>query len=84
MNTQLIADAVRNSRGRDEATVWDKLFSFWVSATGLHPDMGRSGSRSRGTAATVGINHRYDFIGRVQCAVLSHGTTGAGVRGRSQ
>jgi S-adenosylmethionine-diacylglycerol 3-amino-3-carboxypropyl transferase len=29
MNTQLIADAVRNSRGQDEATVWDRLFSFW-------------------------------------------------------
>ena len=25
MNTQLIADAVRNCRGRDEATVWDRL-----------------------------------------------------------
>src|SRR3981189_3716540 len=29
MNTQLIADAVRNSRGHDEATVWDRLFAFW-------------------------------------------------------
>lgn len=29
MNTQLIADAVRNSRSRDEATVWDSLFAFW-------------------------------------------------------
>src|SRR5260370_2807998 len=29
MNTQLIADAVRNSRGEDEATVWDRLFAFW-------------------------------------------------------
>jgi S-adenosylmethionine-diacylglycerol 3-amino-3-carboxypropyl transferase len=29
MNTQLIADAVRNSRGRDESTVWDRLFAFW-------------------------------------------------------
>lgn len=29
MNTQLIADAVRNSRGEGEATVWDKLFAFW-------------------------------------------------------
>jgi S-adenosylmethionine-diacylglycerol 3-amino-3-carboxypropyl transferase len=29
MNTQLIADAVRNSRGRDEATIWDRLFAFW-------------------------------------------------------
>jgi S-adenosylmethionine-diacylglycerol 3-amino-3-carboxypropyl transferase len=29
MNTQLIADAVRNSRGQDEASVWDRLFSFW-------------------------------------------------------
>jgi S-adenosylmethionine-diacylglycerol 3-amino-3-carboxypropyl transferase len=29
MNTQLIADAVRNSRGEAEATVWDKLFAFW-------------------------------------------------------
>ena len=29
MNTQLIADAVRNSRSRDEATAWDRLFSFW-------------------------------------------------------
>ncbi len=29
MNTQLIAEAVRNSRGSDEATVWDRLFAFW-------------------------------------------------------
>jgi S-adenosylmethionine-diacylglycerol 3-amino-3-carboxypropyl transferase len=29
MNTQLIADAVRNSRGHDESTVWDRLFAFW-------------------------------------------------------
>jgi S-adenosylmethionine-diacylglycerol 3-amino-3-carboxypropyl transferase len=29
MNTQLIADAVRNSRSLDDATVWDRLFAFW-------------------------------------------------------
>jgi S-adenosylmethionine-diacylglycerol 3-amino-3-carboxypropyl transferase len=29
MNTQLIADAVRNLRSRDEATAWDRLFAFW-------------------------------------------------------
>ena len=29
MNTQLIADAVRNSRGDDQSTVWDRLFAFW-------------------------------------------------------
>jgi S-adenosylmethionine-diacylglycerol 3-amino-3-carboxypropyl transferase len=29
MNTQLIADAVRNSRDKAEATVWDRLFAFW-------------------------------------------------------
>jgi S-adenosylmethionine-diacylglycerol 3-amino-3-carboxypropyl transferase len=29
MNTQLIADAVRNSRDQDDATVWDRLFAFW-------------------------------------------------------
>src|SRR3981081_4941938 len=29
MNTQLIADAVRNSKGQDESTVWDRLFAFW-------------------------------------------------------
>jgi S-adenosylmethionine-diacylglycerol 3-amino-3-carboxypropyl transferase len=29
MNTQLIADAVRNTKGRDDATVWDRLFAFW-------------------------------------------------------
>jgi S-adenosylmethionine-diacylglycerol 3-amino-3-carboxypropyl transferase len=29
MNTQLIADAVRNSRTEGEATVWDRLFAFW-------------------------------------------------------
>jgi S-adenosylmethionine-diacylglycerol 3-amino-3-carboxypropyl transferase len=29
MTTQLIADAVRNSRGQDESTVWDRLFAFW-------------------------------------------------------
>ena len=29
MNTQLIADAVRNSRGKAEESVWDRLFAFW-------------------------------------------------------
>src|ERR1700709_2713526 len=29
MSTQLIADAVRNSRGGDQSTVWDRLFAFW-------------------------------------------------------
>jgi S-adenosylmethionine-diacylglycerol 3-amino-3-carboxypropyl transferase len=29
MNTQLIADAVQNSRGEGESTVWDRLFAFW-------------------------------------------------------
>jgi S-adenosylmethionine-diacylglycerol 3-amino-3-carboxypropyl transferase len=29
MSTQLIADAVRNSRGDEQSTVWDRLFSFW-------------------------------------------------------
>jgi len=29
MNTQLIADAVRNSRTENEATIWDRLFAFW-------------------------------------------------------
>jgi S-adenosylmethionine-diacylglycerol 3-amino-3-carboxypropyl transferase len=29
MSTQLIADAVRNSRGDDQSTVWDHLFAFW-------------------------------------------------------
>jgi S-adenosylmethionine-diacylglycerol 3-amino-3-carboxypropyl transferase len=29
MNTQLIAEAVRNRRGRDDATIWDRLFAFW-------------------------------------------------------
>src|SRR6202051_5038120 len=29
MNTQLISDAVRNSRNEAEATVWDSLFAFW-------------------------------------------------------
>jgi S-adenosylmethionine-diacylglycerol 3-amino-3-carboxypropyl transferase len=29
MNTQLIADAVRNSRAEDVSTIWDRLFAFW-------------------------------------------------------
>src|SRR3981189_1018892 len=29
MNTQLIADAVRNTRAETEATIWDRLFAFW-------------------------------------------------------
>jgi S-adenosylmethionine-diacylglycerol 3-amino-3-carboxypropyl transferase len=29
MNTQLIADAVRNSRGATEATLWNRFFAFW-------------------------------------------------------
>ena len=29
MSTQLIADAVQNSSGAGESTVWDRLFAFW-------------------------------------------------------
>ncbi|MGO3927988.1 BtaA family protein [Rhodopseudomonas pseudopalustris] len=29
MSTQLIADAVRNTRSRTESTAWDKLFALW-------------------------------------------------------
>ncbi len=29
MNAQLIADAVRNSRTQQEATIWDRIFAFW-------------------------------------------------------
>src|ERR1700686_44260 len=29
MNTQLIAEAVSNSRGEAQATIWDSLFAFW-------------------------------------------------------
>src|ERR1700712_993446 len=29
MSTQLIADAVRNSRSQDQSTAWDRLFAFW-------------------------------------------------------
>jgi S-adenosylmethionine-diacylglycerol 3-amino-3-carboxypropyl transferase len=29
MSTDLIADAVRNSRSRAESTVWDRLFALW-------------------------------------------------------
>ncbi len=29
MTTQLIADAVRNSRNEADATIWDRLFAFW-------------------------------------------------------
>ena len=29
MNSQLIADAIGNSRGDEEATVWDRLYAFW-------------------------------------------------------
>src|ERR1700693_4790066 len=29
MNTQLIADAGRNSRNETEATIWGKLFALW-------------------------------------------------------
>jgi S-adenosylmethionine-diacylglycerol 3-amino-3-carboxypropyl transferase len=29
MNTQLVADAVRNSRTQEQATVWDRIFAFW-------------------------------------------------------
>jgi S-adenosylmethionine-diacylglycerol 3-amino-3-carboxypropyl transferase len=30
MNSQLIANAVRNSTGNEEATVWDRLYAFWL------------------------------------------------------
>src|ERR1700753_3997499 len=29
MSSQLIADAVRNSRNDDQSTVWDRLFALW-------------------------------------------------------
>src|SRR5271170_3286147 len=29
MNSQLIANVVRNSAGNEEATVWDRLYAFW-------------------------------------------------------
>ena len=29
MSAQLIADAVRNSRGDEQSTLWDRLFAFW-------------------------------------------------------
>src|ERR1700754_2151223 len=29
MSSQPIANAVRNSRTMDEATIWDRLFAFW-------------------------------------------------------
>jgi S-adenosylmethionine-diacylglycerol 3-amino-3-carboxypropyl transferase len=29
MSTQLIADAVRNSRSDEQSTLWDRLFAFW-------------------------------------------------------
>jgi S-adenosylmethionine-diacylglycerol 3-amino-3-carboxypropyl transferase len=29
MSTQLIADAARSSRARDDATIWDRIFAFW-------------------------------------------------------
>ncbi|WP_213769361.1 BtaA family protein [Bradyrhizobium sp. dw_78] len=29
MSSQLIANAVRNSRSDDQSTVWDRLFAFW-------------------------------------------------------
>jgi S-adenosylmethionine:diacylglycerol 3-amino-3-carboxypropyl transferase len=30
MNSQLIADAVRDGGANDEATVWDRLYAFWL------------------------------------------------------
>src|ERR1700742_1130255 len=30
MNSQLIADAVRDSKSDAEATVWDRLYAFWL------------------------------------------------------
>src|ERR1700756_319802 len=29
MNTQLIADAARNGRTRNESTTWDRIYAFW-------------------------------------------------------
>src|SRR5579872_7539394 len=29
MNSQLIAGVAGNSRGNDDATVWDRLYAFW-------------------------------------------------------
>src|SRR5215475_8472295 len=30
MNSQLIADAVRDDKGDAEATIWDRLYAFWL------------------------------------------------------
>jgi S-adenosylmethionine-diacylglycerol 3-amino-3-carboxypropyl transferase len=30
MSTQLIADAVRSSSTRDESTIWDRMYAFWL------------------------------------------------------
>src|SRR6201992_4088437 len=30
MNSQLIANVVRNRTGHDEATLWDRLYAFWL------------------------------------------------------
>src|SRR5215467_10037920 len=30
MNTQLIADAMREGTTEDESTIWDRIFAFWL------------------------------------------------------
>src|SRR6202012_96086 len=30
MSAQLIADAVRNGRTQDDATIWDRIYAFWL------------------------------------------------------
>jgi S-adenosylmethionine-diacylglycerol 3-amino-3-carboxypropyl transferase len=29
MNTQLVADVARNSRTRNQSTIWDRIYAFW-------------------------------------------------------
>ena len=79
MNTQLIADAVRNSRGHDEATVWDRLFAFWFRRlvyTQIWED-------PEADLAALQLP-RHHLIRGMQRAVLSHGEAGAGLCHRPQ
>ena len=55
-----------------------------VPPSGLHPDMGRPGSRSRRASTAGRLDHRHHLLRRLQRAVLSHRAAGAGVRGRPQ
>jgi hypothetical protein len=70
----ITADAVRNSRGQDEAGL-GPAFAFWFRRLVYTPDLGGSGRSWR----WLPVGSTIVTISPAQRAVLSHGATRSGV-----